>query len=639
MCREGILFTEGYRKMKSNAVSEIMLTLLLIGMLTLVFNVQPVKAEPRTWTVDDDGPADFSRIQDAIDASTPGDVINVKAGNYYEEIEIQKSLILIGEEINNTIISTNGFKVSWGLIEVRSTTNVTISGFTIKGHENGMGIFMSDSNDCNISHNLISSHQYGIDIRGSNNNFVGGNVISECSVYGIVLSEGSRNNILRNNSLANNDMNLGVFSFFNDIDNSNMVNGKAVYYWVNQKGKQIPGDAGYVALINSTNIVVKNLKITHNQGVLLAYTTNSTIENVNVSKSLWGIHLDHSHNNLISGCTLTRNDYGIRMDDSNRNSITQNTVSHNWGDGIALYSSNENNIINNTITIDWRYGNSFGIADAFGNSIHHNNIVHRYDRGVFIPSSSPNEWNGVTEGNYWSDYNGTDIDGDGIGDIPYVIDADNIDRYPLMTLWIWAPDTVPPIADAGENQTVAANATECFDASNSQDNVEIIRYEWDFGDGVTGVGLRINHTYSTIGNYTVTLTVKDLKDNSNSTSIIIEVLTDTDKDEIADRFDNDDDNDGMPDEWEVENGLDPLDPSDADQDLDGDWFSNIEEYQWGMNPRIYNPWKINFSIAIATAIASIPLAIFIAFIFYRKKKATWHNARTQTLFPESRIQY
>ena len=48
MHREGRLFPEGYRKMKLKAVSGIMLTLLLIGMLTLVFDIQTVKAEAVT---------------------------------------------------------------------------------------------------------------------------------------------------------------------------------------------------------------------------------------------------------------------------------------------------------------------------------------------------------------------------------------------------------------------------------------------------------------------------------------------------------------------------------------------------------------------------------------------------------------
>jgi len=47
---------------------------------------------------------------------------------------------------------------------------------------------------------------------------------------------------------------------------------------------------------------------------------------------------------------------------------------------------------------------------------------------------------------------------------------------------------------------------------------------------------------------------------------------------------NDKDDDGMPDWWEKEHGLDPEDPSDAEKDADGDGFTNLEEYKMGTNP-------------------------------------------------------
>jgi hypothetical protein len=57
-----------------------------------------------------------------------------------------------------------------------------------------------------------------------------------------------------------------------------------------------------------------------------------------------------------------------------------------------------------------------------------------------------NFWDNGKEGNYWEDYNGTDANRDGIGDAPYVIDADNVDRYPLMFPYNVENDTVvlPP---------------------------------------------------------------------------------------------------------------------------------------------------------------------------------------------------
>lgn len=68
----------------------------------------------------------------------------------------------------------------------------------------------------------------------------------------------------------------------------------------------------------------------------------------------------------------------------------------------------------------------------------------------------------------------------------------------------------PPVAWAGGNRSFVAGTPMAFDGTVSEDpDGSIIRYEWDFGDGNTGVGARTDHTYARPGAYTVTLKVTD----------------------------------------------------------------------------------------------------------------------------------
>jgi len=118
---------------------------------------------------------------------------------------------------------------------------------------------------------------------------------------------------------------------------------------------------------------------------------------------------------------------GFSLEESDGNIFQGNTVNNNTRSGFMFgYSSNNtltgNTVSNNTIEI-WREGN---------NRIYHNNFVNNLQQ-VNI-EDSVNTWDGgyPSGGNYWSDYTGADADGDGIGDTPYIIDENNVDRFPLM---------------------------------------------------------------------------------------------------------------------------------------------------------------------------------------------------------------
>lgn len=100
---------------------------LLTTSMTLTLEAQTVKAGPRTWTVNDDGPADFHTIQEAVIAANSGDLVYVFSGIYYAHesnyVNIDKGVALVGENPNTTILQ--------GWIWVHDTENVLISRFTI----------------------------------------------------------------------------------------------------------------------------------------------------------------------------------------------------------------------------------------------------------------------------------------------------------------------------------------------------------------------------------------------------------------------------------------------------------------------------------------------------------------------------
>lgn len=518
--------------LRKRVISGMMFTLLLVSMLTLTFKVQPAKAEPKTWTVDDDGPADFHTIQEAINAANTGDTILILAGIYYERITVNKSLNIIGGCATVTIIDAYGEKNEIGL-NIKGVVfnvianNVSISGLKIQNAN--VGIILSSDNNC-VFNNNITSCRFGTQIFGSDN------------------------------SIVNN-------YFIGD--------------WI-------------------------------------------------------GIRVENSQNNIISKNVVI--DAGICIDlrESKGNKIEGNSLFWIYDQGIFIDRSIENVIVNNTVSpfykyYPWYQGSLFWIGGS-SNVIHHNNFLY-YDR-VGYNEELENTWDDGKEGNYWSHYNITDLDGDGIGDEPFIINTKNIDRYPLTNLLTELPDPIPPKAKCRDQIVVAFQSVQ-FDASESYDNVGIIMYSWDFGDESFdryGAGMIVNHTYyphdweySPEGyvEYKVKLTVWDLKGNKDSIMIKATVLGDRNQDGIPDIADSD--NDGMPNLWEMKYRLNPDNSSDASEDPDYDLLTNLEEFKMNMNPHHYD-WnckleqrflKISLYIAVGLAIV---ITLILAVVLIRQRK-------------------
>jgi len=509
-------------------LSIFILILLLCSAWVVTLNIGIVKAESTIYIRTDGSIDGTGNIQQERNIYT-------LTGNIYDPIVVEKDNIIVdgrnytlqgtgtghgvdlSERKNVTIknFEINQFGIGIHVYNNSEEGNHTIYGNTITNNEEG--IWLSNSSNNTISENTVTNNNRGINIRGgypiySLNNTIYGNYIAN-NENGIFLVDTS-NNIFRNNKMVANERNFvdhaDIFMrpYINDVDETNTVNGKPIYYWVNEHDRTIPSDAGYVALLSCVNITVQNLELTNEHyGIMLFSTTNSKITNNTIKNNDHGLLISTSHKNTISGNFIINNEHGIFLTGgmtlgANYNMISGNYIVNNRWEGIHVYGSS-NQIIGNYITnkINGNYvaNSRIGIyiyscpfaAASSNNLIYHNSIVNNFDpvcmeKGFAIPDPV-NSWDNGSEGNYWGNYyHVVDDDGDGIGDSPIVFDANNTDNYPLVS------SIMPPlfVFDAGTwedtqyNVYVFSNST-ASDFSFNPETTSSIQFNVDGENGTT----------------------------------------------------------------------------------------------------------------------------------------------------------
>ncbi|MFW6304558.1 MAG: NosD domain-containing protein, partial [Candidatus Saliniplasma sp.] len=302
----------------------------------------------------------------------------------------------------------------------------------------GNGILLESSTDNAIKNNDVLENRYGICILdSSSDNLLKGNNATFNNNAGIYLETSKRNTIKDNNASDNRYYGIWIFS-----SNNNTIENNTIYR------------IGYYALYidrSSNNILRGNNASGNNLGILLQYSDNNLVINNSAYENSYGIGFTDSESNIIQGNNFSLNDYGI-----------------------YVYSSLENRFFENTISSNNNYGLYFrsGTSD---NLIYHNDILNNSIQAA--DDGTDNQWYNATlnEGNYWSDYNGTDMDGDGVGETNYTkIDgiAGSNDTYPLT---IPNNDNEEPSLDedkspenctTGEEYTFNITATDDFEVGS-----------------------------------------------------------------------------------------------------------------------------------------------------------------------------
>ncbi len=370
-------------------------------------------ATATTLTVDQRG-GDYTKIQDAIDAASTGDIIEVKSGTYRENVNINKRLTLRGFDDGSGMPVVNS--IDGNAITLSSGGSV-LEGFIIA--RSNYGIYVISDNNV-IRNNALESLGGPLYISSSKNNTLSKNNVND----EIVLSN-SNNNIL----VENHEKRI-----FLDNSNGNEIRGNIGGIGLQNSGNNmLSGNlvADKILLTSSNN----NTLISNNASIFLTQSSNNNnlidnIANFNAGYENYGIYLLSSDNNSLSGNIAMYNNIGIYLDNSSYNTLRGNNASYNSGKdgyGISMYSSGNNVLNGNTAISNSNYG--INLYNSSNNIVYNNffkNSKNALDNGNNIWNITKTagvniiggSWIG---GNYWSDFSEKDNNGDGLAEtmVPY----------------------------------------------------------------------------------------------------------------------------------------------------------------------------------------------------------------------------
>ncbi|HEX9908894.1 MAG TPA: right-handed parallel beta-helix repeat-containing protein, partial [Thermoplasmata archaeon] len=343
------------------------------------------------------------------------------------------------------IIGNSGFQGANGSTGISSGSGTQSDPYIIQGWEidasgYNYAIYVSSSSvffkivDCYLHH----ASQTGVYFYGVSNGLVFNSTCSNNTLSGIRIHDSGSNTIsnntcsdnsqgmtfvtssgmkLRNNTLVNNGLvtygySLGAWT--HDIDTSNTVNGKPLYYYKSTVGGTVPAGAGQVILAGCSDMIVENQSISGaSYAINIGYCSNISIANNScVNNSDLGIYVWYSNGNSLRNNSLNSSGKGAGIQvytsssntlydnvctghgsngielyySSNSNTLARNTLFNNTLNGIMIYQSSSNTVFNNTCISNGYYG--ITVQASSGNALSNNNCSSNDYEGIYLKSSS-----------------------------------------------------------------------------------------------------------------------------------------------------------------------------------------------------------------------------------------------------------
>lgn len=380
----------------------------------------------------------FASVRDAIEAAHDGDTIRIEAGVYPGNLVLKKRLSLAGD--GSPVIRGEGK----GSVITIHADGCEVRGLVIE-HSGGelvredSGVLLHSSGN-RIEHNTLNDVLFGVYFYAADRNVV------------------AHNTIRGRDSLDVGDRGSGIHVYraaHNEILNNTISGTRDGMYLQNADESSIRGN-------NVTNV---------RYGLHYMYSNDNTFEDNSFSHNVAGAAIMYSHRISLRRNRFVRNrgvsSFGILFQDAEQCTAEDNVIVGN-GIGIFMEALRGSTFRRNLIA-----ANDLAIqvfSSATGNTFEANNFIDNLSPVQVVGRKTDTVWSGTRHGNYWSEYEGYDLDEDGAGDVPFKIQ--NVfqyleGQYPRIRIYLFSP--------ASQALAAAEKAFPVFEGSREFDQQPLMK--------------------------------------------------------------------------------------------------------------------------------------------------------------------